>query len=187
VWIAADALLTVAMVAYWANGMENAGVLALVQAATPADFTIGLSMTALVSSLGAAVAVVAVTSYFLRFLKKQRLEQKQVLERFLRSQSESQQRFQDQLDRQFDRNERLQEHAYEQLNQIVEEQNAILHEALEMMKAIEKNMTTSSATVQAILKTIDSLRPLVSALESLVCPKTGAVERLGRPVEEGAS
>ena len=182
VWIAADALLTVAVGAYWRSGEENAGILVLTQAASPLDDNIGMSMTALLGSLGAAVAVAAVTSYFLCFLKKQRREHKQFLERFLSSQSESQQKFQDQLERRISRNDLVQENFQERLNQLIVEQNAILLETSGAMKSIEKDMSTSSAAFQAVLKTVDSLQLVVSTLELLTCRRTGG--RPDRPIEK---
>jgi hypothetical protein len=182
VWIAVDALLTLAMFANWADSVESTGVLIPAQATSPGGGIIGLSMTGLLSSLGSAVAVVAVTSCFLRFLKKQRLEQREVLERFRRSYSESQQKFQEQLDWLIGRHELVEKKFQDQVNGIIEEQNAILLEAIRAMKSLEENLGCSSATVQAILNAVASLELAVAALDIWVQQVT--VRGVIPPLEE---
>ena len=52
------------------------------------------------------------------------------------------------------------------------------------MKAIEKNMISTRATFQAILKTVSALQPAVSALEMLVRQRIGEVGAPVRPIED---
>ena len=79
------------------------------QAANSIDpSTVGISITSLLGSLGAAGAAVAVTYYFLVFLKDQSEKQSRLFQDFKDYHAESQKKFQDQLDRLSDRQEQSQ-------------------------------------------------------------------------------
>jgi hypothetical protein len=67
---------------------------------------IGVSVAALVGSLAAAGAAVAVTGYFLGFLRTEGLERDRIFSEFRDYHAESQKKFQDQLDRLADRSDR---------------------------------------------------------------------------------
>jgi len=185
VWIATEVLLTVTIAVSWAKGMEKAGISDPAQAASPVDGNVGMSMAGLFSSLGAVVAVVVVTSSFLCFLQKQRLERTQLLERFRSCQSESQQRFQKELERLVDRHELVQKKFQDQVDRIIEGQNAILHEMIGAMRFIEESLGSSGALVQGILQAVDSLPRAISGLNILVHRTTGGV--MVRPAEEKPS
>jgi hypothetical protein len=72
------------------------------------------------------------------------------------------------LDRLIVRHELVHDSFKEQVNRIIEAQDSILRDGIGTMKSIEETMGSSSATVQAILKTVDSLQMAVNALDILV-------------------
>ena len=69
---------------------------------------VGVSITSVLGSLGAAGAAVTVTYYFLGFLRDQSEKQSRLFQDFKDYHSESQKKFQDQLDRLSDRQEQSQ-------------------------------------------------------------------------------
>src|SRR5580700_5348129 len=118
--------------------MKNLMIFA--QAANTIDpSAVGVSITSLVGSLGAAGAAVVVTYYFLVFLKDQSEKQNHLFEDFKDYHTESQKKFQDQLDRLSDRQEQSQRGFQEQVTRITEAQNGLLRDAIVAMKAVEKS------------------------------------------------
>ena len=97
------------------------GVMIFAEATNAVDSSaIGLSITSLLGSLGAAGAAVAVTYYFLIFLKDQSEKQNRLFEDFKDYHTESQKKFQDQLDRLSDRQEQSQRGFQDQVTRITE-------------------------------------------------------------------
>jgi hypothetical protein len=136
--------------------------------------TVGVSITSLLGSLGAAGAAVVVTYYFLGYLKDQAHGQERVIEQFKVYQSESQRKFQDQLDRLTDRQAISQHEFQNQVSRITDAQNSVVRDSIAAMQSIEQTMATSSATVDGIQKTIESLRLAVRAIAIVVRRTTGA-------------
>jgi hypothetical protein len=144
-------------------------LIVLAQGANGVDpATVGLSIPGLVGSLGAAGAAVAVTYYFLGFLKDQSQKQNLLFDAFRQYHSESQKRFQDQLDRLTNRQEQSQRAFQNQVSRVSEAQNTLLRDAVLAMKAVEKTLDSSSETIRSIEKTITSLQVTVSALDMVV-------------------
>jgi len=142
---------------------------ALVQITTTlAESDVGLPVTDLISSLGTAGAAVIVTYYFLNFLKDQEQGQKQIVVQFEEYHGESQQKFQEQLDRLADLQEASQQSFQEQVGRLTESQNGILRESILAMKSIEKTTEGSSATIRGIQKTIDSLQLALRVIDAVV-------------------
>jgi phosphoenolpyruvate-protein kinase (PTS system EI component) len=145
------------------------GLMILGQATNTIDTgAVGVSITSLIGSLGAAGAAVAVTYYFLVFLKDQSEKQSRLFEDFKHYHAESQKKFQDQLDRLSDRQEQSQRGFQEQVTRITEAQNLLLRDAILAMKAVEKSQDSASDTIRGIEKTIVSLQAAVGAIEMLV-------------------
>jgi hypothetical protein len=164
--------------------------LAPAQAPSPAaPSPVGVSASSLLGSLGAGAAAVVVTSYFIGFLKERGQDHKRVLAQFTGYHAKAQQNFKDQLDRLIDHYEALQQKFQEQVNRSIEAHDRILRDALGAMKSIEETMGTSTATIQAIQQTVDSLRLAVRALNVLVQHATGevAADEPGFPPEDQSS
>src|SRR6516165_3341117 len=126
-------------------------LLILAQAANSVDpGTIGVSITSLLGSLGAAGAAVAVTYYFLGFLKDQGEKQNRVFDEFRDYHAESQKKFQDQLDRITDRQEQSQRAFQDQVGRITEAQNALLRDTIVAMKSVEQTLNSSTVTIRGI-------------------------------------
>jgi hypothetical protein len=142
----------------------------LMQAAAPAadPGSLGLSITSLLGSLGAAGAAVAVTYYFLGFLKEQGATQSKLLEEFRDYHAESQRKFQDQLDRLADRQDQSQRGFQDQVVRITEAQNTLLRDAIVAMKSVERSLDDSTSTVKGIEKTISTLQVAVGAIDIVV-------------------
>jgi hypothetical protein len=68
-----------------------------------------------------------------------------------------------------------------QVNRIIEAQDSILRDTIGSMRSVEESTSPSSTTVHAILRTVDSLQPTVSALDILIQQVTGG--RSARPIE----
>jgi hypothetical protein len=144
-------------------------LLILAQAANSVDpGTIGVSITSLLGSLGAAGAAVAVTYYFLGFLKDQGEKQNRVFDEFRDYHAESQKKFQDQLDRITDRQEQSQRAFQDQVGRITEAQNALLRDTIVAMKSVEQTLNSSTVTIRGIEKTITSLQMAVGAIDVVV-------------------
>jgi phosphoenolpyruvate-protein kinase (PTS system EI component) len=145
------------------------GVMIFAEATNAVDSSaIGLSITSLLGSLGAAGAAVAVTYYFLIFLKDQSEKQNRLFEDFKDYHTESQKKFQDQLDRLSDRQEQSQRGFQDQVTRITEAQNLLLRDAILAMKAVEKSQDSATETIRGIEKTIASLQLAVGAIDMLV-------------------
>jgi phosphoenolpyruvate-protein kinase (PTS system EI component) len=141
----------------------------LAQALNPVDANaVGVSVTSLIGSLGAAGAAVSVTYYFLNFLRDHGEKQNRLFDDFKDYHAESQKKFQDQLDRLTDRQEQLQRAYQEQVGRIVDAQNILLRDAILAMKSVEKTMDNSTTVVQGIEKTVNSLQLAVSAIDVMV-------------------
>ena len=133
------------------------------QAANAIDpSTVGVSITSLLGSLGAAGAAVAVTYYFLVFLKDQSEKQSRLFQDFKDYHAESQKKFQDQLDRLSDRQEQSQRGFQDQVTRITEAQNLLLRDAILAMKAVEKSQDSATETIRGIEKTVASLQLAVA-------------------------
>jgi phosphoenolpyruvate-protein kinase (PTS system EI component) len=145
------------------------GLMGFAESTNAVDATsVGVSVTSLLGSLGAAGAAVAVTYYFLVFLKDQSEKQSRLFEDFKDYHTESQKKFQDQLDRLSDRQEQSQRGFQEQVTRITEAQNLLLRDAILAMKAVEKSQDNATDTIRGIEKTIASLQVAVSAIDMLV-------------------
>ena len=129
---------------------------------------VGVSITSLLGSLGAAGAAVVVTYYFLIFLKDQSEKQNRLFEDFKDYHAESQKKFQDQLDRLSDRQEQSQRGFQDQVTRITEAQNLLLRDAILAMKAVEKSQDGATETIRGIEKTVASLQIAVGAIDMLV-------------------
>jgi phosphoenolpyruvate-protein kinase (PTS system EI component) len=139
------------------------------QAASAVDpSAVGISITSLLGSLGAAGAAVAVTYYFLVFLKDQSEKQSRLFQDFKDYHAESQKKFQDQLDRLTDRQEQSQRSFQDQVTRITEAQNLLLRDAILAMKAVEKSQDSTTETVRGIEKTVATLQLAVAAIDMLV-------------------
>ena len=151
------------------------GLYVLAQAAGVVDpNTIGVSITSLIGSLGAAGAAVAVTYYFLGFLRTEGEKQSRVFGEFRDYHAESQGKFQDQISR------------------MTEIQNSLLRDAILAMKSVEKTLESSVQTIHGMEKTITSLQFSVNGIDLIVrrMTDTGMVSRKSSPlsaVEEHAT
>ena len=129
---------------------------------------VGVSITSVLGSLGAAGAAVTVTYYFLGFLRDQSEKQSRLFQDFKDYHAESQKKFQDQLDRLSDRQEQSQRGFQEQVTRITEAQNVLLRDAILAMKAVEKGQDGASETIRGIEKTVAALQMAVAAIDMLV-------------------
>jgi phosphoenolpyruvate-protein kinase (PTS system EI component) len=145
------------------------GLLIVAQAINSVDSsTVGISITSLLGSLGAAGAAVAVTYYFLAFLKDQSEKQSRLFQDVKDYHAESQKKFQDQLDRLSDRQEQSHRGFQEQVTRITEAQNLLLRDAILAMKAVEKSQDGATETIRGIEKTVATLQLAVAAIDMLV-------------------
>jgi hypothetical protein len=145
------------------------GLWVLAQAVNTVDSNAtGVSITSLVGSMGAAGAAVAVTYYFLGFLRDQGEKQNRLIQDFRDFHAESQKKFQDQLDRLSDRQEQSQRGFQDQVTRITEAQNSLLREAILAMKAVEKTVDGTTGTIHGIEKTISSLQMTVGVIDLMV-------------------
>ncbi len=129
---------------------------------------LGMPISGLVGSLGAAGAAVAVTYYFLNFLKDQAEKQSRLFQDFKDYHAESQRKFQDQLDRLTDRQEASQRTFQDHVGRITEGQNGLLRDSVLAMRSVEKTLDASTETIRGIEKTIASLQQSVGTLDVLV-------------------
>jgi hypothetical protein len=125
---------------------------------------IGVSITSLIGSLGAAGAAVAVTYYFLGFLR----EQDRILGEFREYHADSQKKFQDQLERLADRQEQFQRSMQDQVTRMSETQNALLRDSILAMKAVEKTLDQATATVHSMEKSVGSLHVSVNGIDLMI-------------------
>jgi prefoldin subunit 5 len=143
--------------------------IAIAQAAVNVDpNAVGISVTNLIGSLGAAGAAVAVTYYFLGFLKTEGEKQARVFSDFRDYHAESQRKFQDQLDRLTDRQEHLQRAFQEQVTRMTEAQNALLRDAILAMKAVEKTLENSVASIHGLERSISSMHASIAGVQLLM-------------------
>ena len=140
----------------------------LARAAILFEPSVGLSITSLLGSLGAAGAAIAVTRYFLGFLKHREIGQARIVEDFRGFHAESQRKFQDQLDRLSNRHVESQHDFQDQVDRMTESQNIILRDTIGTMKGMEQTFDGSSATIDGIQKSIGSLRLTVRAVDILL-------------------
>jgi prefoldin subunit 5 len=144
-------------------------LLVLAQAVNAVDANaVGVSITSLVGSLGAAGAAVSVTYYFLNFLRDHGEKQNRLFDDFKDFHAETQKKFQEQLDRLTDRQEQLQRGYQEQVGRINESQNILLRDVIMAMKSVEKTMDNSTMVIQGIEKTVNSLQQAISAIDAVV-------------------
>ncbi len=129
---------------------------------------IGGSITSLIGSMGAAGAAVAVTYYFLNFLRDHGEKQDRLFDEFKNFHAESQRKFQDQLDKLSDRQETLQRSYQEQVGRITEGQNLLLRDAIQAMKSVEKTLDNSTSIIHGIEKTVGSLQTALVAIDTHV-------------------
>jgi hypothetical protein len=139
------------------------------QAGTTVDpNAIGISITSLVGSLGAAGAAVAVTYYFLGFLRNEGQKQDRILSEFRDYHAESQKKFQDQLDRLADRQDQFQRGVQEQVSRMSDTQNSLLRDSILAMKAVEKSLDNSIATIHGIEKSIGALQVSMNGIDGMI-------------------
>jgi hypothetical protein len=144
-------------------------MIVLAQAMSSVDANaVGVSITSLIGSLGAAGAAVSVTYYFLNFLRDSGEKQNRLFDEFKDYHGESQKKFQDQLDRMTDRQELLQRAYQEQVGRITEAQNVLLRDAILAIKSVEKTMDNSTTVIQGIEKTVNSLQMTIGAIDLMV-------------------
>jgi len=145
------------------------GLFVLAQAASAPDFgTVGVSLTGLIGSLGAAGAAVTVTYYFLSFLKDQGKIQGRMFQDFKDFHTDSQKKIQEQVDRLTDRHMQSQRTFQDQISRITEAQNSLLREAVLAMKSVEKTLESSTETIRSIEKVTAALKTSVMAIDDLV-------------------
>jgi prefoldin subunit 5 len=145
------------------------GVFAIAQAAANVDpNAIGISVTNLIGSLGAAGAAVAVTYYFLGFLKTEGEKQTRVFSDFRDYHAESQRKFQEQLDRLTDRQEHLQRAFQEQVTRMTEAQNALLRDAILAMKSVEKTVENSVVSIHGLEKSISAMQASINNVQMVL-------------------
>jgi flagellar hook-basal body complex protein FliE len=141
----------------------------LAQAATNVDpNAIGVSVTSLVGSLGAAGAAVAVTYYFLGYLRNEGQKQDRIFSEFRDYHAESQKKFQDQLERLADRQEQFQRGFQDQVARMSETQNALLRDCILAMKTAEKTLDNSTATVQGMEKAVGALQVCMNGIDVMI-------------------
>jgi len=145
------------------------GLFVLAQAATNVDpNAIGVSITSLIGSLGAAGAAVAVTYYFLGFLRNEGQKQDRIFSEFRDYHAESQKKFQDQLERLADRQEQFQRGVQDQVSRMSETQNTLLRDSVLAMKAVEKSLDNSIATVHGMEKAIGVLQISMNGMDVMM-------------------
>ena len=144
-------------------------LLVLAQAAPNVDpNAIGVSITSLIGSLGAAGAAVAVTYYFLGFLRNEQGKQDRIFSEFRDYHAESQKKFQDQLDRLADRQEQFHRGVQDQVSRMSETQNTLLRDSVLAMKAVEKSLDNSIATVHGMEKAIGVLQISMNGMDVMM-------------------
>ncbi len=169
------------------------GLYILAQAAGSVDSNaIGVSVTSLIGSLGAAGAAVAVTYYFLGFLRTEGEKQTRVFGEFREYHTESQRKFQDQLERLTDRHEQLQHAFQEQISRLIDGQNSLLRDAILAMRSVEKNLENSTQTIHEMEKIITALQFSVNGIDAVIRRVTegGTAQKKASspsPVEERGS
>ena len=144
----------------------------LAGAALAFDSGVGLSITGLLGSLGAACAVVVVTRYFLGFLKNQRNGQAWIIENFRRNHARSQQKFQEQVDRLSSRQLRNQQDFQQHVDRMTESQTTILRDAITTMNRMEIAVECSSTTIRGIEKSMSSLGLTIEDIEGVLADIT---------------
>jgi DNA anti-recombination protein RmuC len=161
------------------------GLPALAQVTHPSDAqAIGISITSLIGSLGAAGAAVAVTYYFLAFLRNEAQNQDRVLEEFRQYHTDSQKKFQDQLDRLADRQQQLQQAFQDQITRITESQGTLLRDAVLAMRSVEKSLEGSTGTIHGMERTVSALQASMRSIDLIlhsVAKERGASQRASRP------
>jgi uncharacterized membrane protein YhiD involved in acid resistance len=144
----------------------------LAQAATVVDAGMGLTLTSLLCSLGAAVAVVTLTRWFVGFLRRNGEGQSRIIEQYKGSYTESQRKFQEQLDRLSECSEESQHDFQDYIARISDNQNNMLRDVIVSMKNIEEINGGSSATIDGMKTRIGTLRMTVRELDGLLCDTT---------------
>jgi DNA anti-recombination protein RmuC len=164
------------------------GLPALAQVANPAEMhAIGVSITSLIGSLGAAGAAVAVTYYFLAFLRNEAQKQGHVLEEFRQYHTDSQKKFQDQLDRLTDRQQQLQQAFQDQITRMAESQGSLLRDAVLAMRSVEKSLEGSTGTIHGMEKTVFALQASMRSIDLIlhrVAKERGSAHRSAPPIKE---
>jgi DNA repair exonuclease SbcCD ATPase subunit len=171
--------------------MNGLSILAQVAGAIDPN-AIGVSITSLIGSLGAAGAAVAVTYYFLGFLRIEGEKQNRVFGEFRDYHAESQRKFQDQLERLTDRQEQLQRAFQDQISRMNELQNSLLRDAILAMKSVEKTLENSTQTIHGMEKTITALQFSMNGIDAVIRRLTDAGMTSKKPpplssVQENAS
>ena len=126
---------------------------------------LGVTLASLVSTLTAAGAAVIVTTYFLGFLKDHGNAQKFIIEQFRGYHLDSQRKFQDQIDRLADRQAESLSTYRAQMSRVTATQNAMLDDAIQTMKSIERTLEGSNATIQGVESTIEALKKAIRAID----------------------
>ena len=136
--------------------------------ASAAEGGLGVSIASLVSSLTAAGAAVVVTTYFLGFLKDHGHDHKLIIEQFRGYHLDSQRKFQDQIDRLADRQEESLSTFRARVGRVTATQNAMLSDAIQTMRSIEKTLEGSNTTIQGIESTIEALKKAIRAIDLVI-------------------
>src|SRR5262245_60169764 len=129
---------------------------------------VGVSITSLIGSFGAAGAAVAVTYYFLGYLKDQAGKQDRLFQEFRDYHTESQKKFKDQLDRLTERQVQSQQAFQEQIGRITDAQNLLLRDAIVATKSVEKTVDASTEAIRGIEKTIASLQTSIATIDAVI-------------------
>lgn len=145
------------------------GLFVFAQAAATVDpNAIGVSITSLIGSLGAAGAAVAVTYYFLGFLRNEGQKQDRIFSEFRDYHAESQRKFQDQLDRLADRQEQFQRGFQDQVSRLCDSQNALLRDNILAMKSVEKTVEGWSGTIHGMEKSVGALQVSTNGIDVMI-------------------
>lgn len=136
------------------------------------DSGVGLSITTLVVSLGAACAVILVTRYFLEFLDNQQNGQGWFIENFRRHHAASQRKFQEQVDRLSNRQIRNQHDFQDQIDRMTASQSVILRDAIATMNRMESAVGGSMATIRGIEAGMGSLSLTIRNIEQVLTSMT---------------
>lgn len=120
------------------------------------DRSIGLQLTTMLGSLGAAGAAVFVTHSFIAFLKNKENAHTRIISEFQDSYADSQKKFQDQLEGWSNRQQANQHDFQLQISRMSDAQNEILRDAIVTMIRSE-NTIDGSPTTTGIERTIGSL------------------------------
>ena len=143
--------------------------LILAQAPTFVDAGAGQLFPSLLGSLGTAGAAIAVTRWYVGFLRTKAERERRIIEDFKGCHSDLQREFQDQLDRLFDCHQQSQQAFQTYVALISDTQNTIVRDMIVMINNNEKIIDGSTEKILGIQTSIGALRPTGSAIDSQAC------------------